>query len=175
MNQFAEPSTTSGPEVTPRQGNRRITRRQGLLGGAMTGTAGLVGTLVGRETAHAQADAGSTLFVATHGADDPNRATFPFLLARGTVRAGQPTQIMLIGDGTTLVIPGVLNGIVAAGPPPLREIYADLGPARPLLVCMGCARARGVTDEDVVAFEAQWIAGPGLDTLIAAAGRVVTF
>ena len=149
-----------------------ITRRQGLIAGA---AAGVAGTLLGRGPTRAQAGSEPTLFIASHGADDPNRATFPFLLARGTVRAGQPTQLLLIGDGTTLVIPGVINAIVAAGPPPLRELYADLGPAGPLLVCMGCARARGVTDEDVAAFEAQWIAGTQLDALIAGAGRVVTF
>ena len=164
--------STTKSAGTARGKDRMITRRQGLIAGA---AAGLAGTVLGLETTHGQPAAGPTLFIATHGADDPNRATFPFLLARGTVRAGQPTQILLIGDGTTLVIPGVLNAIVAAGPPPLREIYADLGPAGPLLVCMGCARARGVTDEDVAAFEAQWIAGTQLDALIAGAGRVVGF
>jgi predicted peroxiredoxin len=166
-------SQSTGQSAPAARGtDRMLTRRPGLLAGA---AAGVAGTLLGREPTRAQPEAWPTLFIATHGADDPNRATFPFLLAWGTVRAGQPTQILLIGDGTTLVIPGVLHGIVAAGPRPLREVYADLGPTGPLLVCMGCARARSVTDEDVAAFEAQWIAGTQLDALIAGAGRVVSF
>jgi len=149
-----------------------ITKRRQIITGA---AAGLSAALLGKEVTAAQPDTGYALFIATHGADDPNRATFPFFLARGVVRAGQPAQIFLIGDGTTLVGAGVMEQVVAAGPPPLREIYADLAEV-PLLVCMGCARARGITDEDVAAIPAaRWVSGPTVDALIAGAQRVASF
>lgn len=147
------------------------TRRRGLMAGA---AAGVLGTLLGRATVAAGPGTRPALFIATHGADDPNRATFPFLLARGVVRAGQPVEILLIGDGTTLIGPGVMDTVVAAGPPPLRDIYADLT-AVTLRICMGCARARGITDADVASLNAAWIAGTQLDDLIAGAGRVASF
>jgi predicted peroxiredoxin len=149
-----------------------ITRRRGIIAGA---AAGLATALLGKQGGAAQPDTGYALFIATHGADDPNRATFPFFLAWGVVRAGQPAQIFLIGDGTTLVGSGVLESIVAVGPPPMRDIYPDIANV-PLLVCMGCARARGITDADVEAIPAaRWVSGPTVDALIAGAQRVASF
>jgi predicted peroxiredoxin len=148
-----------------------ITRRQTLLAG---GVVGLLGSLLGSRGGAAQTESAPTLFIGTYGADEPNRATFPFLLARGVVRAGQSATILLMGEGTKLLGPGVLEGITASGPPPLREIYADLLRV-PLAVCMGCGRARGITDADVAAFNAQWVTNPQVDTLIASAQLVVSF
>jgi uncharacterized protein involved in oxidation of intracellular sulfur len=131
-------------------------------------------SLLGSRPAAAQAESEQTLIIVTHGAEDPDRATFPFLLARGSSRAGQPVTILLMGDGTTLLGPGVLDSIRAAGPPPLRDIYADLTTV-PLRVCQGCARARGITDADIAGFNAQWVGAPQVEALLAAARRVVTF
>jgi uncharacterized protein involved in oxidation of intracellular sulfur len=69
------------------------------------------------------------LFVATHATEDPNRATFPFLMARGAVENGDQPEILFMGEGTHLLRAGVLESIVAAGPPPLREIYPDVAAA----------------------------------------------
>jgi predicted peroxiredoxin len=66
------------------------------------------------------------LFVATCSTEDPNRATFPFLMARGAVQNGDQPEILLMGEGTNLARGGVLETIVAAGPPPLREIWPDV-------------------------------------------------
>ncbi len=66
------------------------------------------------------------LFVATHATEDPNRATFPFLMARGAVENGDQPAILLMGEGTNLARGTVLESIVAAGPPPLREIWPDV-------------------------------------------------
>ena len=63
------------------------------------------------------------LLVATHATEDVNRATFPFLMARGAVENGDQPEILLMGEGTNLARPGVLESIVAAGPPPLGEIW----------------------------------------------------
>ena len=69
------------------------------------------------------------LFIATHATEDPNRATFPFLMARGAIQNGDQAEILLMGEATGLVRQGVLESIVAAGPPPLREIYPDVAAA----------------------------------------------
>ena len=69
------------------------------------------------------------LFVATHATEDPNRATFPFLMARGAFENGDQPEILFMGEGTNLLRAGVLESIVSAGPPPLREIYPDVAAA----------------------------------------------
>ena len=69
------------------------------------------------------------LFVGTHATEDPNRATFPFLMARGAVENGDQPELLLMGEATSLLRPGVLESVVAAGPPPLREIYPDVAAA----------------------------------------------
>jgi uncharacterized protein involved in oxidation of intracellular sulfur len=66
------------------------------------------------------------LFVGTHATEEPNRATFPFLLARGAVENGDQPELLLMGEATNLLRPGVLETVVAAGPPPLREIFSDV-------------------------------------------------
>jgi predicted peroxiredoxin len=75
------------------------------------------------------------LFVATSGTEDPNRATFPFLMARGALENGDTPEILLMGEGTDLMRHGVLESIHAAGPPPLAEIFPAVAAAAvPLLV-----------------------------------------
>ena len=69
------------------------------------------------------------LFVGTHATEDPNRATFPFLMARGAVENGDQPELLLMGEATNLLRPGVLESIVAAGPPPLRDICPDVAAA----------------------------------------------
>jgi len=66
------------------------------------------------------------LFVATHATEDVNRATFPFLMARGAVENGDQPEVLLMGEATNLARAGVLESIVAAGPPPLRDIWPDV-------------------------------------------------
>jgi hypothetical protein len=44
-------------------------------------------------------------------------------MARGAVENGDQPEILLMGEGTNLARGTVLESIVAAGPPPLREIW----------------------------------------------------
>ena len=63
------------------------------------------------------------LFVGTHATEDVNRATFPFLMARGAVENGDQPELLLMGEATHLLRAGVLESVVAAGPPPLRDVF----------------------------------------------------
>ena len=76
-----------------------------------------------------EADVTQILFVATHATEDPNRATFPFLMARGAVENGDQPELLLMGEATHLVRSGVLESVVAAGPPPLAEIFPAVAAA----------------------------------------------
>ncbi len=43
------------------------------------------------------------LFVGTHGTDDPTRATFPFMEAKGAIEAGHETGIILMMEAVRLI------------------------------------------------------------------------
>ncbi len=62
------------------------------------------------------------LYIATHGTDDPTRATFPFLMAKGALDAGHETGIMLMGDAALLIKEQIAQQIKGIGVPPLKEL-----------------------------------------------------
>lgn len=62
------------------------------------------------------------LYIATHGTDDPTRATFPFLMAKGALDAGHDTGIMLMGDAALLIKDPIAEQIKGIGVPPLKEL-----------------------------------------------------
>ncbi len=66
------------------------------------------------------------LYVATHGTDDPTKATLPFLMAKGAIEGGHETGILLQGEGATLVKDSVVEHIQGVGAPPLKELMAFL-------------------------------------------------
>jgi predicted peroxiredoxin len=62
------------------------------------------------------------LYIATHGTDDPTRATFPFLMAKGALDAGHETGVMLMGDGALLIKDHIAEQVQGIGVPPLKEL-----------------------------------------------------
>lgn len=62
------------------------------------------------------------LYVGTHGTDDPTRATFPFLMAKGAIEAGHEAGIILMGDAALLIKDSIAAQIQGYGVPPLREL-----------------------------------------------------
>jgi predicted peroxiredoxin len=62
------------------------------------------------------------LYIGTHGTDDPTRATFPFLMARGAIEAGHEAGIILMGDAALLIKDTIAAQIQGYGVPPLKEL-----------------------------------------------------
>jgi uncharacterized protein involved in oxidation of intracellular sulfur len=62
------------------------------------------------------------LYVGTYGTDDPTRATFPFLMAKGAIDAGHETAVTLMGESTFLMRDGVPEQILGVGIAPLKEL-----------------------------------------------------
>ncbi|MBI4564108.1 MAG: hypothetical protein HY716_05375 [Planctomycetes bacterium] len=63
---------------------------------------------------------------ATHGSDDPTRATLSFLQAKGAVEAGHEVKISLSGDAVVLLDLTVAENVHGMGLPPLKELIAFL-------------------------------------------------
>ena len=62
------------------------------------------------------------LFVGTHGTEDPTRATFPFMEAKGVIDAGHETGIILMMEAAPLIKDRVAAQVHGIGVPQLKEL-----------------------------------------------------
>ena len=62
------------------------------------------------------------LYVGTHGTDDPTKATFPFLMAKGAIEAGHEPGIILMGEAAPLIKDHIAAQVHGIGVPPLTEL-----------------------------------------------------
>ena len=116
------------------------------------------------------------LFVATHGTEDPTRATFPFMEAKGAVEAGHETGVILMMEAAPLIKEQVAAQVHGVGVPPLKELMDYLVTRNVRVsVCEPSGRALGVTEEDFAGKNSGF--GTSIDAANAYAGydRVVTF
>jgi predicted peroxiredoxin len=66
-----------------------------------------------------------TLFMATAGTSDPNRASIPWHLAvNGSLEVGHEVGLVLAGDATELLKPGARDSVEGLGVPPVRDLFA---------------------------------------------------
>jgi predicted peroxiredoxin len=89
--------------------------------------------------------ANKLVLICTHAAEDPERATIPFVLAT-TAQAMDVEVIMgFQADGVRLASKGVIEGIAAPGFPPLKDLFAAYREAGgELLVCGPCVQSRKI-------------------------------
>lgn len=65
------------------------------------------------------------LYLVSSGAADPTRASIPLHLAvNGSAEVGHDAGIVLAGDATELISPGVLDAMVGLGVPRAAELVA---------------------------------------------------
>ena len=62
----------------------------------------------------------------THGLDDPERATLPFIVANVAASADQDAIVLLTIEGVWLATKGYADDIHHPGMPPLSEVLASL-------------------------------------------------
>ena len=66
------------------------------------------------------------LYVGTHGAVDPTRATLPFILSVGAIKAGHAPQIALLTEAVHLITDVLIDQIKPVGFPPLRDLLPTI-------------------------------------------------
>ncbi len=66
------------------------------------------------------------LYIGTHGTDDPNLATFPFLMAKGAIDGGHETGIILQGEAAPLIEDSIAAQIQGVGVPSVKELMEFL-------------------------------------------------
>ena len=88
----------------------------------------------------------------THGREDPERATLPFIIANVAASAEQSAAVLLTLDGVWLATRGYADDIQKEGFPPLREIIdAFIANGGEIWACGACTKPRGITEEQLIA------------------------
>ncbi|HET7581530.1 MAG TPA: DsrE family protein [Candidatus Limnocylindria bacterium] len=88
---------------------------------------------------------------ATHGRDDPERATLPFIAANVAASADQEAIVLLTIEGVWLATKGYADDVHHPGMPPLREVLDSLvASGGQVWACGACTKPRGITDEDMI-------------------------
>ncbi len=94
----------------------------------------------------------STLLIhASHGKDDPEPATLPFVLGNNAAIAGQDVVVLLTTEAVWLATEGGAEGVESEGLPPLAQIMGELVEnGGQVWACQSCTKPRGIGDDDLV-------------------------
>jgi uncharacterized protein involved in oxidation of intracellular sulfur len=92
---------------------------------------------------------------ATHGPEDPERASFPFVMGNAALVMDVQVTVILQGTGVILAKKGCYEHVFAAGLPPLKILVHDfVGQGGRILVCAPCIKERGI-EPDMLVDEAE--------------------
>lgn len=90
------------------------------------------------------------IFNCTHGRDDAERATLPFIAANVAAVSGQVAYVLLTVEGVWLATNGYADDIHFEGMPELRQLideFVDSGGA--VWACGACTKPRGITEDQL--------------------------
>ena len=88
---------------------------------------------------------------ATHGKDDPERATLAFVTGNVAASADQEAVVLLTIDGVWLATKGYADSIHKEGFEPLIEVINSfLSNGGQIWACGSCTKPRGITDADLI-------------------------
>ncbi len=115
------------------------------------------------------------VIIATHGPDDMERATLPFVMANAALAMESHAVVILQGGAVLLARTGIHDHVFAGGLPPLGDLVRSfLENGGELLVCTPCVEQRKLTKE-MLLDEAQLIAGARVIQEVATATAVLTY
>src|SRR5687768_12516815 len=116
------------------------------------------------------------LITGTHGPSSPTRASLPFQIAKGAVEAGFEVQIVLAHDATLILKDAVRRSLLGIGMPPLTQLFQFAVDHQVRIFARGgCAKARGVSDEDLEGKPAEFIDRKRFAELIFESDKLLSF
>jgi uncharacterized protein len=114
------------------------------------------------------------LFTVTHGADEPERATVPFIAAATAAVSGRDAIVIATIDGVNLGLPHVATEVEEPGMPPLADLQRQLvASGGAIWLCSACTTKRGITG-DVPLVEGATIVGAARIVEALGTGRAIT-
>jgi uncharacterized protein len=94
---------------------------------------------------------GGLLIHASHGAEDPERATLPFIVGNNAAIAGQDVKVMLTVEGVWLATDGGAEGVHKEGLPPLAEVIKEfVANGGEVWACQSCTKPRGIMEDGLI-------------------------
>ncbi|MBM2810745.1 MAG: hypothetical protein HW416_1504 [Chloroflexi bacterium] len=87
----------------------------------------------------------------THGDDDPERATLPFIVGNVAASAAQEAVVLLTVDGVWLATKGYADRVHKDGFQPLADLVRSfVENGGEIWACGACTKPRGITDGDLI-------------------------
>jgi uncharacterized protein len=87
----------------------------------------------------------------THGKEDAERATLPFIVGNVAATADQEAVVLLTVEGVWLATEGYADGVQKDGFQPAREIIDSfVSNGGQVWACGACTKPRGITDADLI-------------------------
>ncbi len=87
----------------------------------------------------------------THGREDPERATLPFIVGNVAASADQEAVVLLTIEGVRNATKGYADMICKEGFQPLKEVMQTfVANGGQIWACGACAKPRGITESDMV-------------------------
>jgi predicted peroxiredoxin len=87
----------------------------------------------------------------THGKEDAERATLPFIVGNVAATADQEAVVLLTIEGVWLATRGYAEGIQQEGFQPLRDVLQSfLSNGGQIWACGACTNPRGITEADLI-------------------------
>lgn len=91
------------------------------------------------------------LIQGTHAADDPEKATLPFIVGNVAATADQDTVVFLTSEAVRMATRGYADEVSFADHPPTGRILADfVSNGGRVWACGACTGPRGITSVDLV-------------------------
>ncbi|MGO9307667.1 MAG: DsrE family protein [Spirochaetia bacterium] len=87
----------------------------------------------------------------THGREDPERATLPFIVGNVAASADQEAVVLLTIDGVWNATNGYVDTIQKEGFQPLKEVVQSfVANGGQIWACGACTKPRGISDSDLI-------------------------
>ena len=84
----------------------------------------------------------------THGPEDPERASLPFVIGNAALVMDVEAVVFLQGTAVLLVKEGCYEHVFAAGLPPLKDLMDSfIEQGGTILVCTPCIQERKITED----------------------------
>jgi predicted peroxiredoxin len=92
------------------------------------------------------------LYTASYGGEEPEKASFPFVMALAALSMDVKATIVLMGNGVLLAQKGYIDDLPPGGGfPPLKKLMADfMELGGELKVCVPCIRGRNIEESDLI-------------------------
>lgn len=91
------------------------------------------------------------VIIATHAGEDPDRATFPFVMGNAALAMDEKAIVVLQGCGVYLAKNGYAESVHAGGLDPLKKLmdsFLELGGR--ILVCSPCIKERNIDPSELI-------------------------